>query len=218
MNDHVRTFVRWGLWALPVWAALLFVSTLTSQPDPTSDFDAFAEYVTTTAFRLSHIIASIGGAALASIGVVALLLFLQHGPSAGRAVVGVAATIAGNTIIAGIFGVAAFVQPALGRAHEGGLESAVDIYNDVYAGPLFITAGIGLLLFAIGGVVTGIAIAASRRLPRWAGWVYGASVVVFAVSNNLLPAVGWTIASALLIGATVAVALTATRQIGARRR
>ena len=42
---------RWGLWALPVWSILLFLSTLTHQPDPETEFGEFARYVTTTQFR-----------------------------------------------------------------------------------------------------------------------------------------------------------------------
>ncbi len=34
MTHQVRAFARGALWALPVWAALLFLSTLTHQPDP----------------------------------------------------------------------------------------------------------------------------------------------------------------------------------------
>jgi hypothetical protein len=36
---------RWGLWALPAWALLLLLGTLTHQPDPRTEFESFARYV-----------------------------------------------------------------------------------------------------------------------------------------------------------------------------
>lgn len=37
---------QWGLWALPAWTVLLFLGTLTHQPDTRTDFAGFARYVT----------------------------------------------------------------------------------------------------------------------------------------------------------------------------
>jgi hypothetical protein len=41
MTNPVRSFVRAALWALPVWAALLFYGTLTHQPDAQTNFAGF---------------------------------------------------------------------------------------------------------------------------------------------------------------------------------
>jgi hypothetical protein len=49
---------RIGLWLLPVYGILLGLSTLTHQP-PIEDFDAYARYVTTDVFLVSHLGASI---------------------------------------------------------------------------------------------------------------------------------------------------------------
>jgi hypothetical protein len=201
----VRTFARLALWALPVWAALLFLSTLTHQPDPQTAFADFAAYVTTTQFLLSHIIGSIAGAAIGSIGVIGLASYLQETRVAGRAIAGMVATVAGNTLMASIFGIAAFAQPAMGQAFIAGQQNALDFYNQVYAAPLFVTVLAALLLFIIGGVVTGIAIAASGRFPSWTGWVYAITTAGFALSNFLMP-VGQSVTSALLIIATVVIA------------
>src|ERR1700694_2459832 len=67
---------RWGLWALPVWTVLLFLGTLTHQPDTQTDFAGFARYVTTTQFLISHIVASIIGAGIGVLGFLALFTFL----------------------------------------------------------------------------------------------------------------------------------------------
>ncbi len=210
MTHQVRAFARGALWALPVWAALLFLSTLTHQPDTQTDFAGFAAYVTTNQFLLSHLVGSIAGAAIGSIGVIGLMLYLQDTKVAGRAITGMVATVAGNTLTSSIFGVAAFAQTAMGRMFLAGQQNAPDFYNQVYAGPLFGTALVALLLFIVGGVFAGIAIAASGRLPRWAGWVYAVSTVGFVLSNFLFP-VGQSLMSALLIVATVAVAWSAGR-------
>ena len=80
-----------------------------------------------------------------------------------------------------------------------------ELYNQVYNGTIFGTAFVALLLFMIGGVFNGIAIAACGRLPRWAGWGYAVGAIGFVLSTFLLD-IGQSISSALLIVATVAVA------------
>lgn len=39
MTHQVHAFARKAIWALPVWAALLFFGNLTHQPDPQTAFD-----------------------------------------------------------------------------------------------------------------------------------------------------------------------------------
>jgi hypothetical protein len=156
-------------------------------------------------------VASIGGAAIGSIGTIALMSYLQETRAAGKAIAGMVATVMGNTITASVFGSAAFAQTAAGRMFQAGHSNALDFYNQVYSGPLIGTALTGLLLFIVGGVLIGIAISASERLPRWAGWVYAITVPAFALSNFLIP-VGQTPMSALLFLATLAVAWSAGRK------
>ena len=171
MTQQVRTFARAALWALPVWAAMLFLGTLTHQPDPQKDFAGFAAYVTTTSFLLSHLINSITGAAIGSIGAVGLVLYLQDSKVAGRAITGMVALVVSNTLVSSVFGLAAFAQTAMGRMYLAGQQNALNFYNEVYNGTLFGTAFIALLLFMIGGVFIGNAIASSGSFPRWTGWV-----------------------------------------------
>jgi len=206
----VRAFIRGAIWALPVWAAMLFLGTLTHQPDPQTDFASFAAYVTTKQFLLSHLVNSIGGAAIGSIGVIALALYLQDSKSAGKAITGMVATVIGNTLTSSVFGGAAFAQTAAGQAYLAGQPNALDFYNRVYSAPLLGTVLMGLLLFIIGGIFNGIAIAASGRFPRWVGWVYAATVAGFVLSNFIIP-VGQSPMSALLFVSTVVVAWSTSR-------
>ena len=210
MTHKVHTFARGAIWALPVWAAMLFFGTLTHQPDPQTAFADFAAYVTTGQFLYSHLLNSILGAAIGSIGVIGLMLFLQDTNAAGKAITGMVATVTANTVLCSIFGAAAFAQPTMGRVFLAGQENALDFYNSVYSAPLFISALIALLLFIVGGIFTGIAIAASGRLPRWTGWVYAISTTAYVLSNFLFP-VGQSITSALLFATTVVVAWRASR-------
>jgi hypothetical protein len=74
--DSVLRLSRLALWCLPVWALLLGLSTLTHQPDYEVEFDAYARYITTDRFLLSHIFASTVGAGIGTIGLVALFILL----------------------------------------------------------------------------------------------------------------------------------------------
>ena len=177
MNPKVHAFARKAIWALPVWAATLVLGTLTHQPDPQTEFANFAAYVTTNQFLISHLVNSILGAAIGSIGIIGLMLYLQDSRAAGKAITAMVATVLSNTLNAAAFGAAAFAQPALGRAFLAGNTGALEIYNLVYGAPIFGTIILALVLLLVGGVTTGIAIAASGYFPRWAGWLYAAMII-----------------------------------------
>ena len=211
MTPQVRAFARGALWALPAWAIMLFLGTLTHQPDPQKDFAGFAAYVTTSSFLWSHLINSITGAAVGSIGVVGLTLYLQDSKVSKRALTGMIATILGNTMVSSIFGVAAFAQTAMGRLFIAGQTNMLDVYNQVYNAPLFLTALVALLFFMAGGIFIGNAIAACSLFPRWTGWLYALGVVGFVLSNFLLD-IGQSFSSAFLFLATVTIAWNAGRQ------
>lgn len=111
---------RLGLWALPVWAALLCVSTLTEQPNWQTHPADWSRYVTTPEFLASHLIASILGAAIGAVGLVALGAVLAR---RGHPAAGLAAMVTGvlaNVLTASALGVAAFAQPAIGRNYLAG--------------------------------------------------------------------------------------------------
>ena len=188
-NDLYR-YARRGLWMLPVWALLLALSTLSHQPGYDTNFPAYARYVTTTRFLVSHIGASIIGAAIGLLGMVALFVLLAGGGRSRLALWGLVASVVGNVLSASVFGVAAFAQPAIGRAYlAGDTERAVAINSDVYGIPLFATALPGLLLFATGVVLFGVAVARSGRFPRGAGIGLALGGVLFAIIGFMFGAV-----------------------------
>jgi hypothetical protein len=207
---------RLGLWALPAWAALLFVGTLTHQPNPKTDLAGWSRYVTTSQFLASHLVASILGAAIGALGMVALgaLLARRGHPAAGlwAMVTGVVA----NVVTAAVFGVAAFAQPAIGRDYLAGhtAQARLLVATAVNGGWLNATAITSGVLLAVSVVVAGVGVARTGSLPRVAGIGFAASMVLFvigAVPDNALQ----SIAAALMIASTAWIAAAAARR-GAR--
>jgi hypothetical protein len=192
--------LRAGLWALPVYGVLLGLSTVTHQP-PVSDFDAYARYISTDVFLVSHLGASIFGAALAILGAVAVTAYLVRGRAARLAVVGMVLTTVTNVFMAASFGSAAFVQPGIGRAHLAGVAGMPALNADTAYGPALVaTALTSTAFFVISAIVLGVAIARTHRGLRWHGIAYAAFLVVFAgpgfVFGVLQPVAGFALAVA----------------------
>ncbi len=181
---ELQQWARRWVWALPAWGALLAVSTVTHQPDYKTDFEGYADYVTTAPFLASHLVASIGGAAMAVIGGVALAVALAATPAARTAMRGVMAFVAAQVLMTSGFAVAAFFQPAIGRAFQDGHDAVSRTVNgDVYGPELFTTIGLGLLLFIVGAAVLGRAANRSGLVPVWAGRMFALAVPLFAVAG-----------------------------------
>lgn len=205
-----------GLWLLPAYGVLLGISTLTHQP-PVADFDAYARYVTTDVFLVSHLGASILGAALAVLGVVAVTAYLVSGRAAGLAVAGLVLATVANIYLSAAFGSAAFVQPGIGRAHLAGVEGMPALNADTaYGSALTATAVTATLLLIASAIVLGIAIARTQRRLRAVGVAYAVLLPVFAISGFLLPivqsAAGFAVAVAT---AVLAIQLPRTVESGA---
>jgi hypothetical protein len=204
---------RLGLWALPAWAALLSASTLTHQPNPKTDLAGWSRYVTTPEFLASHLVASILGAAIGALGLVALgaVLAGRGRPRAGlwTMVTGVFA----NVVAAAGFGIAALAQPAIGRDYLAGHTAQAELLvRTVVNGEwMNVTAVTGGLLLAASVVVAGVAVARTRSLPRAAGIGFAISMVLFAIGaipDNFLQ----SIAGVLMIASTAWIAAAAGRR------
>jgi hypothetical protein len=190
---------RW-VWALPVWGVLLALSTLTHQPDYKTDFQGYAEYVTTDHFLASHLVGSILGASLGIVGVVALVVLLATTEARRIALIGLVAFVVGQVINASAFGVAAFFQPAVGDAYLGGQQEVAESINeDVYGTAFFATVGMGLLLWIIGVVQLGRALRRSGVTKGW-GIAFAIAGPIFALAGLaglfLQPIAGFVMAAA----------------------
>jgi len=192
---------------------LLFLGTITHQPDPRTEFAAFAGYVTTTEFLISHLVSSIVGAGFGVLGLVALFTFLALRVRSRLAAVGLCMAVFGNLMVTAIFGMAAFAQPAVGRLYQAGhTEDAIAIYNDMYSTPLSITAAIGLPLLVIGVICMGVAVARSQVLPRWAGVGMAVGIVVFGLIGVILADFVQSLGAVVLMASTLWIAVSARRR------
>jgi len=176
-------YARFGIWALPVYAATLFFGTLTHQPPPQTDLAGWSRYVTTDEFLLSHIVFSILGAAVGAIGAVALGAVLIERGSPRLGIAGLLSGVSANVIGSSIFGIAAFAQPAIGRLYLSGLtDTAQEVYYDAAQGtPLLVVAGVFLVLLVTSFIVFGVGSARLHLMPRLPGIGYAVSGPLFAV-------------------------------------
>ena len=184
--DSTRRYLRTAVWGLPAFTGLLTLGTLTHQPDVDADFAGYADYVTTPVFLAGHLGASILGAA---IGIVALsslaVLAAADGGRPGRSLLGGGLSVVGNVLNTAIYGVAAFFQPAIGRAFHSGADGAEALNADVYGPVLFATAGVALLTWSAGAVLLGVGVAGLGRQVRLPGAVLAGALVAFYVAGQL---------------------------------
>jgi hypothetical protein len=162
------------------------LSTVTHQPDYMTDFAGYAAYVTTGGFLLSHLVASILGAALGVVGSAALGVLLARGRSATPAMLGLACTLVGNVLFTSIFAAAAFAQPAIGQAWLDGAHAvAKSVNSDVYGPSLFATFFVGAPLFIAGAILLGVAVVRHDPELRLWGIGYAVFLPLFLVSGFL---------------------------------
>ena len=203
--------VRVGLLALTAYGLAVFASTLTHQPDPSSNFTAYAEFVTTPSFLLSHLAGSIAGT---TIGILGLLALYGALPSAGRrrwtAVAALATSVSGLSLVMTLFGAAAYAQPAIGRAYLAGDQGAIQINSDVYGVAAISVGVLGSLLYSFGGILFGVVIWRSGRLPKWAGVAYALAVPLISLAGLIFGA-AQTLGAVLLTAAAAAIAHAARR-------
>jgi hypothetical protein len=202
------------IWALPAWATLLLLATLTHQPPYQTEFGDWSRYVTTPQFLLSHLVGSIFGGALGILGFVGLGLLLaghQNRRVSRLAAPGVVCSVIGNVFVIAVFGIAAFAQPAIGRAYLAGHLDVRPLYDDVNGVPLLLTALCGVLLLSLGVVLLGIGVIRSRLAPSLAGWSLVVGAPVFAILGVVLADAVQTVGAALLMAGSVATAYSVRR-------
>jgi hypothetical protein len=206
MNDLRSHWATRAVWALPAYGALTLIGTFSQQPDPETRFEAWSEYVTTDWFYASHLGASIVGLALGTLGVVGLAVVLAGASRPRAAVSAMVVHLFGAATVFALFGVAAFVQPAIGQTFLDGDVAAQDWYDDVFNNPrTLVPAAIGLMLFSAGSVLLAWSLAALPRIPRWLPWTYGLTapfIGIVGVMVSVLQPIG----SALLVLSGVSIA------------
>ena len=212
MYDTLTRWARAGIWMLPVYGALTLVATVSQQPDPATAFRAWSEYVTTSWFYASHIGASVLGLALGTLGVIGLGVVLAAGRRPRAALTAVALHVLGAAVVLGLFGVAAFVQPAIGAAFLGGEAAAQGWYDAVFnSARTLVPAATGLLLFSAASIVMAWSLAGHPDVPRWLAWLFGVTAP-FVGFLGLMVSVLQPVGAALLVVSGALLAMRLRRQ------
>ncbi len=178
---------RWigaGLLALPVYGLLTFWTTFDAQPDQVKEPEAWARYVSTTSYLVSHLLASTGGLILAIFGVFALGACLATSRAGRLGLAAMVAAAAGLAMLLVPSVISTFVTPAIGQAYLSGMEGVIAAVE--FHPAMIVTYMLGILLAVAGNVLLGVAVWRSGTLPKWAGAIWVASTLVFYVLGALL--------------------------------
>ncbi len=188
-NTTTTNWIRAGLLALPVYGLLTAWSSLGAQPDQVKDPEAWARYVSTTGYLVSHVIGSTGGTILAIFGVFALGAYLATSRAGRLGLAAMVMTVVGQALSLTIGGASTFAAPEEGQAHLAGIEEYARLNAQqpmLSDTALMATFGVAILLMFVGGVLLGVAVWRSGVLPRWAGAIWATSALVFYVLGAVL--------------------------------
>ena len=210
-TPNTTGWVHLGLLLLPVYAILTLIGTFTHQPDPNTDFEAYARYISTPSYLISHLGVSIFGTVLAILGFIALAAYLVDGRAGRLALFAMVTGVAGNALILTIFGFSTFASPAIGHAYLEGQHQAVEINQAILGLPLIATALTGGLLYTTSTILFGIAIWISETLPRWAGVLFAPSGLLISILG-LVMGQSQTVGTALLMVATAWISWSVLRR------
>ncbi len=176
---NTANWIRLGLLALPLYGLLTFWTTLDPQPNPSTDYEPWARYVSTNYYVLKHLLGSILGLVFAIFGVFALGAYLAKGRAGGRiGLVAMVITVTANALFLPLVGTSTFAAPEAGRAYLAGIEEFAQLEPGfaVYVqGATFLLV---IVLLFVGNVLLGVAVWRSGTLPRWAGAIWAASAVL----------------------------------------
>lgn len=147
-------WIRAGLWVLPASWLLTAWSSLEPQPDQEIDPVAWARFVSSDSYQVSHLVGSTGGTLLAVFGLFALGCFLAGSRSGRLALAAMVMAVAGTTLLLVPAVISTFVTPAVGRAYLAGNQ---DVMQLEFPGSMSAAFMAGLLLAFAGTVLLGVA-------------------------------------------------------------
>ena len=174
---------RWlgiGLLGLPLYGALTCWSSLEGQPDPETQLQAWARFVTTNYYFIGHLFGSILGLIFLIFGVFALGAYLATSRAGRMGLWAMFLTVLGSALFLPLQGVVTFAVPEEGQAVLAGLEefeALPDIFANTVQG---LTGLVVILLGFVGHILAGVAVWRSGTLPKWAGALWaGANVLMY---------------------------------------
>jgi len=113
-TPNITKWIGTGLLGLPLYGALTFYSSINPQPDYNAHLEAWARYVTTDHYVLSHLFSSILGVILAIFGVFALGAYLTASRAGRMGLVAMVLTVLGSALLLVVLGVSTFASPEQG--------------------------------------------------------------------------------------------------------
>ena len=186
---NVTRWIGIGLLGLPLYGVLTFFSSLDPQPDPNTHYGAWARYVTTDSYVLTHLFLSDLGLILAIFGTFALGAYLARSRAGRMGLVAMAVAVFGGLLFLMVGGVSTFSSPEQGQMHLQGIEGYREMPTILAQTAMMATFAVSFLLMLVGNVLLGAAVWRSGTLPRWAGalWVVGSALPVLGMLYALLP-------------------------------
>ena len=186
---NVTRWIGIGLLGLPLYGVLTFFSSLDPQPDPNTHYGAWARYVTTDSYVLTHLFLSDLGLILAIFGTFALGAYLAYSRAGRMGLVAMAVAVFGSLLFLMVGGVSTFSSPEQGQMHLQGIEGYREMPTILAQTAMMATFAVSFLLMLVGNVLLGAAVWRSGTLPRWAGafWVVGSALPVMGMLYALLP-------------------------------
>jgi hypothetical protein len=178
-----------GLLGLPLYGVLSFFSSLDPQPDPNTHYGAWARFVTTDSFLLTHLFLSDLGLILAIFGTFALGAYLATSRAGRMGLVAMAIAVFGSLLFLMVGGVATFSQPEQGQMHLQGIEGYREMPAILAQSAMMATMGVGMLLMLVGNVLLGVAVWRSGRClgGRGPSGSPGSALPVLGMLYALLP-------------------------------
>ena len=179
-STDTTNWIRVGLFALPLYGVLTFWSSLDPQPDPNTDYEAWARFVTADHYVLTHVLGGILGLVLSIFGTFALGAYLTRSRAGRLGLVAMVITIFGSALFLPAMGVSAFSAPEEGQAYLAGIEGLTDLPTSSADIAFAATSLLMVVLLFVGNVLLGVAVWRSGILPKWAGALWaGAAVLMY---------------------------------------
>jgi len=175
---------RWigiGLLGLPLYGALTFWSSLEGQPDPSTQLEAWARYVTTNGYVLTHLFLSDLGIIFVIFGTFALGAYLTRSRAGRMGLVAMVIAVFGHALFLTIGGVSTFATPVEGQAYLAGIEEYHKLPTSLAGTAQTTTLGVSILLGFVGNVLLGVAVWRSGILPKWAGALWAFAPVLMYI-------------------------------------
>ena len=186
---NITRWIGIGLLGLPLYGALTFFTSLDPQPDPNTHYDAWARYVTTDHYVLTHLFLSDIGLILAIFGTFALGAYLARSRVGRMGLVAMVIAVFGSALFLLVGGVSTFSSPEQGQMQLQGIEGYREMPPILAQTVFMATFGVAVLLMLVGNVLLGVAVWRSGTLSKWAGalWVAGSSLPLLGMVYALLP-------------------------------